>query len=235
MRALLLTAAALVGPALSAPAPSYIPFEPFELALHADLIVDGVVVAFDEAQPSMFRDDEHKTITLEVREVVAGKDPGERIVVQAFGNWTCHARYAPYTKDQRAVFFLRYPRTKAGEVEAGKPIQILGAGNEGESPVVGELVFHRGFGLDGFKRAETKAFGHRYFGIATPRKEFLEVVRGLRSSFEWKGARQIWGADAIKDLRQTCTDAELTEYRASSKLAEAIVRDARDARRLRRE
>jgi hypothetical protein len=106
----------------------------------------------------------------------------------------------------------------------------MGAGNEGECPVVGEKVLHQGIGLKDLSRDRVESFGHPFSGVVSSRAEFIEAVRRLRSCFEWQaGPPKKRVADyrqALLRLRQTCTNAELEAFMASSDLARAIVRDS---------
>ena len=107
-----------LGGVSSGAAPKYVPLRLHEMILIADLVVDGVIVDVSE-----------ETFTAEVQQVVLGKDPGRRIEVRRFKNWTCASRWADYAADQRVLLFL-------ADDHMGPPFRILSGGGEGEMPIL---------------------------------------------------------------------------------------------------
>ncbi len=65
--------------------------------------------------------------TLAVQQVVKGKWDTPTIKVRRFSDWICASRYAPYAKNQQAIFFLQRSKWKKQNFW-----QVMGAGNEGE-------------------------------------------------------------------------------------------------------
>ena len=212
----------------------YVPTEPFALALRADLIVDGVIVRFEETRATDYGNDSaNPTFAIRVVEVLAGQGGAPGLTINEFRDWDCAQRYAPYEVGQRAIFFLRHERNEDGSIVPGKPFDCMGAGNDGECPVVGENVLYKGFGLQIKGRDEMDAFGHPFVGLASPRNEFVAAVTGLRGCFEWKDGPRTKHVNhsTLEDralIRQTCTDAELEALMSSSELARAMVRDSTD-------
>ncbi len=232
---LALALAAWTGPgaapgALGAPSspPSYFPMAPFELALAADLVVIGTVGEcgaprheFDPpfTQPAA-------TFVLRVEEVVAGDvEPGD-LVVRQFQDWTCASRYTRYREGQRALFHLAYDRTPEGEVDASTPPRPMGAGNEGECPLLGDLVLTRGQGWPREERVVHRLGQHGqygFLGVAVPRSEFVAAVRGLRRAYRLRPNPDAPYWVRRGTLEQRVGDEELERLRNSSTTAGRLV------------
>jgi hypothetical protein len=208
------------------------PLELFELALQADVVVEGVITDFDLDRSSFFGLLTARPVfELELAEVVAGFPPAGEARLEIEELPLPSPRYAPYERGQRAIFFLRRPRATDGTPRADRPWILLGSEGEGECPVIagttpGEhRVLFRGHGLERLPPPSTGAFGHHYGCHSAPRPEFIAMVRGLRDCFEW-GREHPGPPFPLRTLRQTCTDDELHTFLASSDLARAVVRDS---------
>ncbi len=203
----------------------YMPLETFELVLQADLIVDGVVAGIDGA--TLDTQKHNSTITLAVKEWIAGPRPVASVRVRQFANWACAHRYAPYAEGQRAVFFLNHARGEKGEPLIDQPLRVMSAGNEGECPIVGDDVLHLDWRMKDFPKEKRIAFGHEYFGLVTPRKDFVAAVRGLRQCFEWPFTPSQGKPNHPREaIHQTCSEAELAAFMESSAIARAMVHDS---------
>ena len=215
------------------PVPGATSLEPFELALKAELVVEGAVVDYDRPRAPLFPfPPERPSFHIEVSEVIAGFAGGApTLEVEQHLDTTRARRYAPYERGQRAIFFLRRPRNASGEVRTDRPWLVLGTGTEGECPVVfapptGPQALLEGHGLE-LERVATGVFGHLYQGVRVPRDELVHAVRGLRRCFSWPSLpRNLGGPFPLSSLRRTCSRAELGSFLASSELARALVRDS---------
>lgn len=230
-----LALAAWIGPgaalrALGAPSspPRYFPMAPFELALAADLVVVGTVGEcgaprheFDPpfTQPAA-------TFVLRVEEVVAGDvEPGD-LVVRQFQDWTCASRYTRYREGQRALFHLAYDRTPEGEIDASEPPRPMGGGNEGECPLKGDDVLVEGYGWPNHEwevHLLGKNGNYGFRGIAVPRSEYVEAVRGLRRAFRWLRDPDCPYRLTRGMIAQQVEDDELELFRSSSTTAGRMV------------
>ncbi len=56
------------------------------------------------------------------------------VIISKFADWTCAQRFDKYEIGQEEIFFL----TKGTEF-----YQILGAGNEGEIPIIGDKAYYK--------------------------------------------------------------------------------------------
>lgn len=219
--------ALLVGPLASRPATpvKYIALEPFELVLMADVIVDGTILDCDAPRASL---GSQAVFTLRVEAVIAGEVEGETIRVLEFGDWTCAMRYAPYETGQRALFHLQRQRDEEGLLIPGAPFRGIGSGNEGECPILDDVVFHRAQGWKHAYRKYHSVFGHQFYGITSDRAEYLAAITPLRECYEWdRESPDRRPRYALGDLQQLCSDAKLAEFEASSDVAKRFMTGVR--------
>lgn len=127
---LVLLVCALAANVSSASTFSYRRLELFELALQSRSIVAGRITRVDE-----------QTFEFSIESVVAGERPPSPMRVLRFEDWMCAQRWTPYEKEQRLLLFL--VRGERGLWRA------LGAGNEGEMPLVDQQVLLRGYEIPG--------------------------------------------------------------------------------------
>jgi len=202
----------------------YEPLRPFELALQADLIVDGTVLAADSPCVWRFSEEARSAVfTVRVNALVAGECSSSEVEVRQFANWICASRYAPYRVGQRSLLHLAYARDDDGEPLLDRPLSVLSAGNEGECPISGERVFSS---ADGWKEVEPRLLpigDDEYFGVAAPLSDYTAAVAGLRRCFRWERAPDDALRFARGGPRQTCTDEELTALKRSSGVARRLV------------
>lgn len=88
----------------------------------ADVIVLGEIVAVQES-----------TVVVEVDRRLKGEVMEECLIVEQFRDWTCASRWGKYEIGQKAVYCLR----KLALNKFG----VIGAGNEGEFPIVDSSVY----------------------------------------------------------------------------------------------
>lgn len=239
----LLAGLVLTGAARRPPA-SYVPARPYQLALQADWIVAGTIVAVDKAPPSEWGTAPAlcSTFTIEIDEIVARGQvvpalakAGHRLRIAKFFDRTCAMRYAPYEVGQRGLYFLVAPRAEDGRVLPG-PWSVIGAGNGGECPLLEKRVLMR---THGWLTAAERALGgtnfdlggrHDYHGLSLDRAELLAAIRSLRSLYRCaQGSKQrLW----LLPLEQVADDQLVERFAGSSELAGRLIADLREHARV---
>ncbi|SHO59521.1 hypothetical protein [Algoriphagus zhangzhouensis] len=152
----------------------YTPIPLDELILISDKIVVGEIV---EVEPVY--------ITIRVEQSL-NHDWGF-LKIRRFINWTCAMRWTPYQNGQKLVFFLRE--------EEGDYFPI-GAGNEGEMPVLEGIVYindqalsmidyyySQQIGRMVFNITPYFLYGGRYHGIKYSLLELMNTVRFVRNCY----------------------------------------------------
>lgn len=222
MLAALVVAVALAVPVRSAPALDYLPAQDFELALQADLVVEGTIAAVG-ARPEGAPEETVPTFTLRVDEVVAGTCEARTLVVEQFEDWMCAQRWAPYRAGQRGVFHMRYRRDARGKVVDDAPLSVMGAGNEGECPILDGVAFREAFMSSETIAAKRKSVlidGHDVHGVPVRCEELRAAVRGLRACYRWDTTPEEDRRHfAPAGLRQVCSGEELAAFEQSSPTA----------------
>lgn len=138
-----------------------------ELCLEADVVVVGRIVDLDQ-----------HTFEVSISRRIAGGEVPERVRMQRFVNWTCAARFAPYKRDQELLLFLRRSRD-------GQSLRPIGAGCEGEMPVLGEDVGLHNFSVHDVP-LERVLFGNREIRLQrVPLEEFVAAIRHMREWLEF--------------------------------------------------
>jgi hypothetical protein len=153
----------------------------FELVCCADLVVAGKIV--DVSAPEAEGSEAAKLppkFVFEVEQTIAGKVPGKTIEVRCFRDWTCAARWARYEKGQRVVLFLSLPR------QGSTLHSILGAGDDGEMPLLEGTVYPYGLGVRGPTPPAEELEAGRARAWKVPLAEFSAAVRGFRETFAWE-------------------------------------------------
>src|SRR5262245_43628187 len=130
-----------------------------ELFAGADAIVLGSISGLQE-----------QTFDLAVEEWFVGGHGQSTLRLKRFVDWTCASRWREYSVGQRVVLFLKGDRT-------------LGAGNEGEWPVLqeGVLVPYRMRGRDPVPRSRAGSLERRWTIASLP--EIREAAHGFRGAF----------------------------------------------------
>lgn len=185
----------------------YIPLSFAELVGGADLICVATITNVDG-----------DSFDAEVSDVLAGHLTGKAIRVQKFRDWTCASRWTAYAVEQKLLLFLT-----AGD---GKFVpegvwRIMGAGDSGEMPIVGEFIYPR-VRLQDRPRANNR-YGV-YGGTRTqraPLEPFLAAVRDVRTCYQFSClARR-----RPNGIKQICDDAELVAFAERSELHSVLVKD----------
>lgn len=209
----------------------YTKLDPFELALVADLIVDGTVIEFEtphrEGEPFVFGAETGAVFTIRVNEVVAGELHEQTLEILEFTDWVCARRYAPYEKGQRALFHLARARGKKGQL-IDSPPRTLGGGNDGECPIIGDTILHQANGWDDLVHDDQPAFGHKFRGVVFTKADYVAAIRGLRGCYAWYHEPQNQRQFKPDSVTQLCTDEKVAALEASSDLASRLVRGVRD-------
>ncbi len=199
----------LVFAVLASPA-SYRSLRPYELIIRADLIVQGTILHADHPRVRLLdKETAGSTFLLKVNRRLVGTSPSSELEVRQFADWMCAARYAPYEVGQQAVFHLWRPRDEAGHVDPSAPWQVLGAGNEGELPVLEESVLCRsGWPREG--REEFSLSEHGFSAVPVPLDEYSDAASALSRCYAWdpqpKDRRHPSHDQCVVPL---CPDAEL--------------------------
>ena len=144
-------------------------YELFELVARADLLVSGEIAELRK-----------KTFDLAVEQTVLGGAVPDKLSVCRFEDWTCAGRWTSYAIGQRVLLFLAH-----GDSE-NDPYTILGAGGEGEMPLIGDAVIVRGYDVRGYKSAEHAVAGGTCVGPLVPCTELAEAVRTFTAAFSWR-------------------------------------------------
>ena len=236
-RSRLVAAGLLVAALAGATAADYTPLEPWEMALRADLIVEGTIVSVDGKKDFFAGSFESEgTFTLRIEDVVAGDRAGQpfeskELVVDQFMDWTCAGRYVDYAPGQRAIFHLRWPREE-GVPTRDEPPYVLSAGNEGEYPVLptGEVL------VDAYRwrdaaRGMHELNGGKFFGAKVERKELARAIRELRRLVrleEKPNAR--WDFEGVKVCLER-TEQHFAVYADSSATAARFAKGVREFRK----
>lgn len=187
-----------------APARAGVGYERYKLHrlfLEADSVVIGRIVALDE----------HK-FEVAITRQISGVTLPERVEMYRFVNWTCAHRWAPYALDQELVLFLRRSYN-------GKHLRRLGAGCEGEMPLLGSEV-----GLSDFfvhdVPLEQVAIGTRNVPLQrVPLAELETAIRFVRERFEYVPA----SGERAGSIVPLLSMEEFRAYGETSKIAWQIV------------
>lgn len=196
-----------------------------ELLGLSDLIVVGQIERVSEFD-----------FTLNILEVVKGKWDKPTIKVRRFSNWTCAQRYAPYSKNQQALFYLRRLTWKSQNYWVA-----MGAGNEGEWELYeGDFIdrtwasrelfgpgFHEKFNTLRFwyrkwRGAEESELS-RIISVKFPKESMIDAIKSHQQCFQISISsgqdRQINGITII------CPESKLAAYKSKSDTHRFIVKD----------
>ena len=176
---------------------SYDRFELHELAACAEQVVVGTIEALQET-----------TFDLAVERAIVGA-PGPSLRLERFVDWTCAGRYAPYRTGQRVLLFL------------GKG-HVLGAGDEGEMPLVGNGVLVP-YPVRGSRFVERRLDGGEFFAAWVPLEDVAEAVPAFRESFSF-GRNEPHGFE-VGGTHARVAEASLEALRARSAFARELVED----------
>jgi hypothetical protein len=73
-------------------------------------------------------------IIVKIQAQLKGTFTDSIIIISKFSDWTCAARFDNYSEGQKLIFFLK---------KGVKSYLILGAGNEGEMPIIDNKVYYK--------------------------------------------------------------------------------------------
>ena len=140
----------------------------FELATQADVIASGQIVRVDA-----------DSYDLSLEDVVLGDALPRTLRIRKFEDWTCHQRWTSYAEGQRLLVFLeRNP-------DAADSFLVMGAGDEGELPFVGDQVVaeHTAeFRVRGHEVAVHQVAGATMRGTLLSYAELAAAIRGFRAA-----------------------------------------------------
>jgi len=178
-------------------APEYRRLRLHEVAVLADRVVVGRIEHLQDA-----------TYDLAVEQTLVGAPQASLRIVQ-FGNWTCAARYAPYAVGQRVLLFLRGDRA-------------LGAGDEGEMPMVGEGALVP-YAVRGSRLVERAVHGDSFEASWVPLADIASVLEDYRASFVFQPGERF--GHAVGQTRSRISTDELTLLQNRSAFARELVED----------
>lgn len=190
-----------------------------ELIIKSDKIVYGEII---DLSPTHF----------ELAIIASLTGDSGTLKIRRFENWTCAWRWTKYKEGQKLLVFVR---SWQGDFYS------MGAGNEGELPVVNDEIYINGLSLmyvDGdqndwqnmdftFKGEHFDIYGGDFFGTKMKMNNFMESARFVRHCFSF---------DNGNNLRESnwefkCERKEIKEMAKSSLLVKAILREAKENNR----
>ena len=208
----LVWAGALLSWATSASA-DYSPPAFYDMVGASPLIVVGEIVSLDA-----------KTFEINVLRTVAGErpSPSSTLRIRRFKDWTCSARWAPYTTGQRVLLFLR--RDERTRKETGTPWVIRSAGGEGEMPIdrTGDVIL-RGISVPGMKAAPVPLHGGTVIGSRVVLADFVRVIQRFRACFHLRTKAKPWLT--VRGVDHTCSATEVSALRDSHPAAKTLVEE----------
>ena len=174
----------------------FTPLDVHELALHADLVIAGVI---REVRP--------KTFVIELEEPPLGWRPEQgpvpgKLEIGQFFNWTCACRWAPYAVGQSSLFHVKLPSTTSSSDGRRAHLRVLGAGNEGECPIIRtpsskRQTVHTYFRptvrvgqksiLTGRGPKRLIVSEREIYGVPIDYSVHIDALEGLRRAFRWHG------------------------------------------------
>jgi hypothetical protein len=213
----LLTLSVMSSPARAAV--RYTRYKLFELIASADVVVAGRISALHrrtEFGPGFALSYTPATIDVAVEDKIWG-EPSDLIRVRCFQNWTCAARWTSYAVGQRVVLFLSRPD------QGSQTYDILGAGGEGEMPLIDKTICVRGYSVRGFEPREIDTDDAQVEGSCVPLEEFEHAVRGFRDTYKWELLRSHGLVTSIQPRRSA---DEVAKFTASSRTARHLYEEA---------
>jgi len=204
---LLFGALTLVSSARGAPL-DYRPLPLSEVIVRADVIVAGEIVDLGE-----------ETYTLRADRWIAGETEADTLVLARFGGWTCAGRFGDYAVGQRLVVFAR--------TTSDDRLGPLGAGNEGEHPLLGDEAFLVRYRVRGIPEGEVELVSMgtdvEVPGTRVGLDELTEAAQGLRAiaSLLEKPRK----ASSGPHMGLVAPQSEVAAYAKTSALAAHLVRE----------
>lgn len=214
-RFLLVALALLVAGVHPSAEPSYTRLKLFELALLSEIVVSGEISKLEETH-----------FELAVAEVIVGDPTLRSLRVRRFGNWTCAGRWTKYAVGQRIVLCAR---NWSEAPDQPRELHVLGAGDEGEMPFVGERVVvenSNGYRVQGFPEQKHQAAGAEITGAAIPYRELATALRSFRTLCSWESDRDGW---RVRSVGPSAGIEPLEMLAQSSPVALHLVDEARSS------
>ncbi|HEX6881801.1 MAG TPA: VCBS repeat-containing protein [Planctomycetota bacterium] len=178
-------------------APEYRRLRLHEVAVLADRVVVGRIEHLQDT-----------TYDLLVEQTLVGTPQASLRIVQ-FGDWTCAGRYAPYAVGQRVLLFLKEERA-------------LGAGDEGEMPMVGEGALVP-YAVRGSRLVERAVHGDFFEASWVPLADIASVLEDYRASFAFQPSER--RGHVVGQTRARVSADELGSLQARSAFARELVED----------
>lgn len=176
----------------SIPVPEYDRHELYQLAASAERVVAGSITAVQT-----------ETFDLRVERDLLGGEAGSTLRLKRFFDWTCAMRWDEYQVGQRVVLFLHGDRT-------------MGAGNEGDWPMVGEQVLAP-YRIHGLEWTVHPLGRGEEDGTQLGIDELERALRGYRRCFE-TSTHWIDGREHLR-LSYALDEAAAVEFALDSSLA----------------
>lgn len=192
----------------------YRPLALHEMIIKADKIVYGMILEIDSTH---YKFKVEGGIT---------KDTGI-IRIQKFQDWLCAWRWTEYQIGQEMLVFLATGNGGSG---------LMGAGNEGELPIMGNSLYINGSSLNyvngsqndylnenwTFPGKRYKLYGGEYYGTKMNVAQFLKTIKYVRRCFNFEYG--VYGK--IKNWKLKCNYDEILKRSKASLLIKAILRVA---------
>jgi hypothetical protein len=138
----------------------FIPLRLADLIDKADLIVHGEITA-----------SQGNSLDAKILQVIKGTSVSAPIRIDKFEDWTCANRFASYQVGQQEVFFLK-------RNQATGRYTVLGAGDEGEMPMMKSKVYYKQQYLTVDKSPTLfKVYGGALSGYAYDKSELIAAIK----------------------------------------------------------
>ena len=171
-------------------APDYNRYALYELVAGADRVVAGTIVSVQK-----------RTFDLSVEHDLLENVEQEQLRLQRFVDWTCAARWDEYRVGQRVLLFL-------------KGNQAMGAGDEGDWPIVGEQILAP-YRIRGFDQVRQTFQGYEQEWTPLSHDALADALAWYRASFRTREAT-VEGRSVVR--YQLSTDAAATDLALHSDL-----------------
>ncbi len=187
------------------PAAEYDRYKLFELVACADVVVAGTISGLDG-----------QYFTLEVERWIVGSLAERSLRIRRFRNWTCAGRWTAYASGQRVAVFL-------GRTDTEQPaMEILGAGGEGEMPLLGSDVVVRGYEIRDVPASDHDVKDVDVRGSLVSLDELASAVIAYRETFVWERGEN---RDQVARIKIRVDEDQVALFRASSPLARHLAEE----------
>jgi hypothetical protein len=191
----------------------YVRYDLLELVACADIVVIGTIRSIEKevstVKPGELAPAWERNFSLEIDELVVGEKLPERIQVRCFEDWACASRWTSYAPGQRVLLFLAKPK------ESSLVHTILGAGGEGEMPLLGKSVCVRHYDITGYDSRTSDIDGTRVVGPLVAIEEFARAIQRFRVTYTCEMGKR----PRIDSIQPKQGVAAAEAYAATSKTA----------------